>query len=206
MPETLWLQSLKYSLSSCNRKSLPIPFQSVESYAVRFRKEMLVRPMWQHGKVFTSIKSGIKGIFCEKITPLLLLKYFHHREGGQQMLRSLVTMVIFWGCFSEPGILLSSCSDGHKAGGGAVVSYSQRGAGRQASVPSPQAKHLLRQRCGSLLPTNMSLVGAGVWLSCQLPSLHLRGRPPWRAGPTPVLPLHSCGKRRVGARLHLGPN
>lgn len=121
------------------------------------------------------------------------------------MLRSLVTMVILGGCFSGPGTLLSSSSDGHKVGGGQWFHIPREGL---AGKPACQAHepNICLDRFGSPLPTNMSLVGAGVGLSCQLLSLHLRGRPPWRAGPTPVLPLHSCGKRRVGARLRFGPN
>lgn len=37
-------------------------------------------------KSIYSVKSGIKGIFCgKKKSPFILLKYFHHKEGGRQM-------------------------------------------------------------------------------------------------------------------------
>lgn len=78
------------------------------------------------------------------------------------MLRSLVTMEIF-GAAS-----LSSSSDGREAWGwGGGFEAPERG--WQESQPAkPTAEHLLGQRFGSPLPTNMSLVGAGVRLSRQL--------------------------------------
>lgn len=93
-----------------------------------------------------------KGHFLwKKKSPLMLLKCFHRKEEGRQMLRSRVTMVTVQGC-----------SDGHRRG----FRFPER-AWQHSQPAQPTAKQLLGQRSGSPLPTNMSLVGAGIGLSRQ---------------------------------------
>lgn len=144
----------------------------------------------------------------KKITPLLLLKYFRHKEGRRQMLRNPVIMVIFRGCFSGPGVLLSSSSDGHKVGGGGWgggFMFPERG-----WWASQQAKP--RSQTSARTETWKSLAHKYVphWgrSPAELPAAESPSerQTPRRAGSEPIPPLHSCGKRRVGARLYFGPS
>lgn len=79
-------------------------------------------------------------------------------------------------------------------------------AGKAASLHSPQAKHLLRQKLGSPLPTNMSLLGLASTRAasgCKFPS----ERPSYGGGWSPrlLVPpfafLWGGGGKRVGIPL-----
>lgn len=111
-----------------------------------------------------------KSIFCGgKKIPLMSLKYLHCKGGGRQMWRSLVTMVIFWAFW--PGS--SSSYRAQDVGVGRWFQIPGEGlAGEPACQPTSQTS--AAQRFGSPLPTNMSLVGAGVRLSCRLLSVSIR--------------------------------
>lgn len=81
-------------------------------------------------------------------------------------------------CF--PGsFTLCPPSDRALEGGGAMVSNSQRGAGRKASLRSPQAKHLLHKDLEVPCPQICPLLGQESAEQPAAVSFHLRGRPRW---------------------------
>ena len=183
--ETMWLAKPKiFSICLLQKKSCQLCFSQWNiMQPTPEKKKKTTKPTCEVSvatwKYIYSIKKWDEGNFQWKKSPLMSLKYLHCKEGGRQMLRSLVTMVIFPA--ASLGLLPSVLQ---------LRQGSGLGVGQWFQIPreGPAGKPACRAHKPNICCTKIWKSLAHKYVPCwgrswaeqpDAVSFHLRGRPQW---------------------------
>lgn len=102
MTETVWLENPKiFTICLLQKKLGNLSFSQWNITQPTSEKNFCEDLCGNMEKYLEYRESGEGNFLWKRNSPLMSLKYLHHKEGGRQMLRSVVTMVI-WGTLPGP--------------------------------------------------------------------------------------------------------